>query len=237
MRQVIRDIATCTGTVPDRSGKLGVDLPRSEAFFAACEAFDAWIQKAEAGAANILPLGSATSAAAAAVQAIRSKVNDYFGRCRLAAYDPRALAHLNRREEGYLIVAAQDLTITAAEISGFPLAQVAPGRPLPLVGGTNPAHAVALAVLRERAVSRSSASGTSARANRLARAAAEARAVRGMALEQDRGLCGGAWTRARAPDPWQRREGSRHQPHRPGPGFRDRGRGDRGRAPAAALQA
>ena len=60
MRQVIRDIATCTGTVPDRSGKLGVDLPRSEAFFAACEAFDAWIQKAEAGAANILPLGSAT---------------------------------------------------------------------------------------------------------------------------------------------------------------------------------
>ena len=151
-RQVIRDIATCAGTVPDRSGKPGVDLPRAEAFFAACEAFDAWIQRAEAGAANILPLGSATAGAAAAVQAIRSKVNDYFGRCRLAAYDARALAHLNRREEEYLTVAAQDLSITAAEISGFPLAQVAPGRPLPLVGGTNPAHAVALAVLRERAV-------------------------------------------------------------------------------------
>ena len=151
-RQVIVDIAACAGTVPDRSGKPGVDLPRAEAFFAACEAFDTWIQKAEAGAANILPLGSATAAAAAAVQAIRSKVNDYFGRCRLAAYDARALAHLNRREEEYLTVAAQDMSITAAEISGFPLAQVAPGRPLPLVGGTNPAHAVALAVLRERAV-------------------------------------------------------------------------------------
>jgi hypothetical protein len=127
-RQVIVDIAACAGTVPDRSGKPGVDLPRAEAFFAACEAFDTWIQKAEAGAANILPLGSATAGAAAAVQAIRSKVNDYFGRCRLAAYDARALAHLNRREEEYLTVAAQDLSITGRRDLGL---SACAGRPRP----------------------------------------------------------------------------------------------------------
>ena len=48
-------------------------------------------------------------------------MDDYFARCRLAAFDPRAVAALNREEKEYLALAAKDLTITAAEIAGFPL--------------------------------------------------------------------------------------------------------------------
>ena len=64
----------------------------------------------------------------------------------------RALRSLNRAEEEYLAIAAQDLTLTADEIAGFPLAQVGADRPLPLRGPVNPAHAAMLAALARDAV-------------------------------------------------------------------------------------
>lgn len=151
-KAVINDIAACMGTVADRSGKAGIDQAKADAFFAECVAFDDWNKKADADKATILPAGEATAAAAAAVRAIKTKVDDYFGRCRLAAFDPRAVALLNRKEEEYLAIAAKDMTISAAEISGFPLAQVAAGKALPLKGAVNPAHAAAIAALQANAV-------------------------------------------------------------------------------------
>jgi len=151
-KAVINDIIACFGSLPDRSTKPGIDQTKADAFFAECTAFDDWMKKADADAANILPAGEATAAAAAAVRAIKAKVDDYFGRCRLAAYDPRALAALNRNEQEYLAVAAKDMSITATEIAGFPLAQVGAGKALPLKTGINPAHAAAVAALQASAV-------------------------------------------------------------------------------------
>jgi hypothetical protein len=151
-KALITDIVACMGTVSDRSGKPGIDQAKADVFFAECVAFDDWNKKAEADQANILPLGDATAAAAAAVRAIKAKVDDYFGRCRLAAFDARAVAALNRMEEEYLAIAAKDLTITAAEIANFPLTQIAAGKALPLQSGINPAHAAAIAALQANAV-------------------------------------------------------------------------------------
>ena len=151
-KAVINDIAACMGTLPDRSGKGGIDQAKTDAFFAECAAFDAWNKKADDDKANILPAGDATAAAAAAVKAIKAKVDDFFGRCRLAAFDPRAVALLNRKEEEYLAIAAKDMSISAAEIAGFPLAQVAAGKALPLKGAINPAHAAAVAALQANAI-------------------------------------------------------------------------------------
>lgn len=151
-KAVINDIAACMGTLPDRSGKAGIDQAKTDAFFAECVAFDDWNKKADADKANILPAGDATAAAAAAVKAIKAKVDDFFGRCRLAAFDPRAVALLNRKEEEYLAVAAKDMSISASEIAGFPLAQVGAGKALPLKGAINPAHAAAVAALHASAV-------------------------------------------------------------------------------------
>ncbi|HTE05495.1 MAG TPA: hypothetical protein VK824_04800, partial [Planctomycetota bacterium] len=148
---VIADIIACLGPVTDRSGKPGVDAARLESFFAECAAYAAWVGRAEADPA-IRPLGEATAAACDAWRAVRAKVDDWFARGRLAAFDGRALAALNRREEEYLAIAAQDLGITVQEISGFPVARVEPGRPLPLVDGINPAWAAPLAALRTAAV-------------------------------------------------------------------------------------
>jgi len=151
-KAVINDIAACLGTVVDRSGKPGIDQAKAVAFFAEAAAFDEWNKKADADKANILPAGDATAAAAAAVKAIKAKVDDFFGRGRLAAFDPRAITLLNRKEEEYLAIAAQDMSISVTEIAGFPLAQVGPGKPLPLKGAINPAHAAAVAALHGHAV-------------------------------------------------------------------------------------
>jgi hypothetical protein len=149
---VIGEIADCMGAVNDRSGKPGIDQERADHFFDACAAFDGWMKLAEADARSILPAGANTAAAAAAVQAIQPKVDDYFGRCRVAAFDPRALEILNRAKEEYIPIAAHELTIDARELAGFPLAQIAAGRALPLKAGLNPAHAAAVTTLLTAAV-------------------------------------------------------------------------------------
>lgn len=149
---LITEIGACVGTLPDRSGKPGIDQAKADAFFAEATAFNAWYSKAEDAKSGILPAGDATPDAFGAIQAIKAKVDDYFGRCRLAAYDPRAQTLLNRKEEEYQAVATKDLSFHAAEVAHFPLASIAPGKPLPLVDGVNPAHAAAISGLRMKAI-------------------------------------------------------------------------------------
>jgi hypothetical protein len=139
------------GAETDRSGKPGISQARLDDFFTEAQAYSDWWARAESDPA-ILPLGEATVAAAAARRAVQAKVDDYFSRCRLAAFDPRALPALNRLETEYLALGAKDITANAAEAAGFPLAQVAAGKPLPLVDGVNPAWSAALATFRSLVV-------------------------------------------------------------------------------------
>jgi hypothetical protein len=150
-KAVLNDIIACLGAETDRSGKPGVNQLKADQFFLEARAFSDWWKRAE-GDTNILPLGEATAAAAGAVRAIKAKVEDYFARCRLAAFDARALAAVNRQEAEYLAVTAKDMTIAASEVAGFPLARIEPGRPLPLKEGVNPAWAGAVATLQAAAV-------------------------------------------------------------------------------------
>lgn len=152
-RAVGEELLACLGGVPDRSGKPGFDAAKVDAFFAACTAFAAWHDAGTKDAKTILPLGAGTAAASAAVEAVRTKVDDYFLRCRIAAYDARAVAALARTTEDYYALAAKDLAITSAEVTGLPVALAEPGKPLPLVTGVNPAWADAIASLHANAVS------------------------------------------------------------------------------------
>ncbi len=137
----ITDIIACLGSVPDRSGKAGIDQARADAFFAEAAAFAEHWAQADSAAAALLPCGAATADAFAALSAVRAKVEDYFARCRLAAFDPRALPAMNRQEADYLALAAKDLTASSPEIAAFPLARVEAGKPLPLADALNPAWA------------------------------------------------------------------------------------------------
>jgi hypothetical protein len=151
LKQVIADVVACLGTEADRCGKTGVNQAKIDTFFADAAAHMEWAKKPDADAA-IAPLGDKTTDASAAIQAVQAKVDDYFGRCRLAAFDARAQSLLNRKEEEYIVFAAKDLSITAAEIREFPLAKVEPNKALPLTEGMNPAWADAIATLVAAAV-------------------------------------------------------------------------------------
>jgi hypothetical protein len=86
------------------------------------------------------------------VAAVRAKVDDYFARCRLAAFDRRAVAALSPAEEDLTALAGKSLTNEATEIAQLPLAAIGAERPLSLHDGLNPAWASKLAALVAAAV-------------------------------------------------------------------------------------
>ena len=152
IQAVINDIITCLGAETDRSGKPGITQAKADAFFKDAQDFAGWNAKSADNAATLLPLGDRTAAAYTAWAAVKTKIDDYFGRCRLAAFDDRAVSALNRQEAEYLNLAAKDLTITAEEIRDFPIARIAPDRPLSLEQGINPAWSGAVRQFKSDAV-------------------------------------------------------------------------------------
>src|SRR5262249_3284357 len=150
-RQAIADILSTQGPVPDRRGLPGVDEARITAFFAEIRQLAAWYAIADADPA-IRPLGAATGAAWDAVAAVRAKIDDYFTRCRLAAFDPRAAALLMPSDAQLVALGARELEASDDEIAALPAALVEAGRPLPLGAGVNPAWAARVAAFAERAV-------------------------------------------------------------------------------------
>lgn len=150
LKLLIADILGTIGGTADRSGSAGIDQARVDSFYADLAAFAAWSDQGTSP--DVLTLGANTAPALAAVQAVRAKIDDYFSRTRLAAFDARALAALNRSETDYLTLVAQDLSITTQEVSGFPLARIEANKPLALLDSVNPAWAAALTTLHSAAV-------------------------------------------------------------------------------------
>ena len=143
-QKLIGEIIDVLGGVADRSGEKGVDQATVDKFFTEAQALVDWYQKRE-GQKELLPLGDATGPAAGALAVVRAKIDDYFTRARLAAFDPRAQAALNGAEADFAAIAAHELAPTAPEVARLPLARVEPARPLALKEGLNPAWAGSMA--------------------------------------------------------------------------------------------
>ena len=135
--------------VEGRDGKAGLSRDGVTAAQAAAAACLVWQREGGVDPGVLLPAGEGTAAASVALQAVKAKVDDFFARCRLAAFDARAEAALNREESAWLALAAQDLGVSNDEIRNFPLARITAHARLPLAGSVNPAWASALGELRE----------------------------------------------------------------------------------------
>jgi hypothetical protein len=151
LRATVEDIIKCRGSVADTSGKAGINQEVSDSFFSEVAAYSDWLAKGDDDA-HVQFLDEETQPAADAFHAVKDKVNDYFTRCQLAAYDPRAAGPLSRSIEDYQHVAAQSLSAQNADIAGFPLATVEPNKPLPLNSGINPAWQSQIQALRKQAI-------------------------------------------------------------------------------------
>ncbi len=111
------------------------------------KALAAW--EAEASAAQ--PLGADTAAGWDALHAVAAKIDDWFARCRLAAFDERATALLNASEDELKTLASGVIDAQAA--LGLPMAKVGVGMTaLPLETGLNPAWSAAVSALRTQVV-------------------------------------------------------------------------------------
>jgi hypothetical protein len=147
LRHTLQRIIDTHGSLKDRNGGEGIDRARAEAFFAEAAAVQAW--QAGDGSESC---GSGMLEAAGAVNAVREKVDDFFARCRVAAYDIQAVSALNASTGTYEALATKALSLQSESIAALPLAPIAPGRDLPLHEGVNPAWADALAALQQKAV-------------------------------------------------------------------------------------
>jgi hypothetical protein len=149
LKKVIEEILGAVGSVTDRSGKPGIDLKLLEQFYADADAAIAWdTASKEAGMSPI----EGTEKAAAAVALVESKVDDYFARCKLAAFDARGAAAMSTTEADLIALGAKTLSTGDDGMKRLPLAAVEGGKALPLSAGLNPAWADAIGVLKTDAV-------------------------------------------------------------------------------------
>lgn len=89
-KQIITDITATVGSVEDRSGEKGVNAELIEKFYASCADWAAW-----KSSAPVMPYGERTAAAFDTYNALKDKMNDYFTRCRLVAFDTEVAKAVN----------------------------------------------------------------------------------------------------------------------------------------------
>ena len=152
LKNVIKEIMECLGSELDRSGEPGITQEKTDQFCAELQDYSDWWRKAEEDAANILVFGDATGEAAEVFKAVRTKVDDYFTRCRLAEFDAGAVGPLNPSPEEYQALARKDLSAATEDVAALPLATIGAGKPVPLEGGINPAWVDAISRLRTAVV-------------------------------------------------------------------------------------
>lgn len=134
-------------------GDANADLVTVEAATAAQAHFaQRSLQAWEAAGGEAQVLGEATEAAHAALQAVAAKVDDWFVRCELAAFDGRAAEALNASGDALTALGASALRSDSEGIAALPLARVQAGAALPLGSGTNPAWAARVQALADAAI-------------------------------------------------------------------------------------
>ena len=86
-----------------------------------------------------MPFGEQTEAAYTNYLSIKSKVEDYFIRCRLAAFDAQSTEALNIQVASVQSISANDLSKCMDEIAAYPLSKIEANKALFLSSGINPA--------------------------------------------------------------------------------------------------
>lgn len=148
LAQAIDDIMESYGALTDRSGEPGIDRETVLQFATDAQNYVAWWQQCDRQAAQIRTLLEDPEAAVHLLDRLKDKIDDYFTRCRLAAFDARAASLLNPNEASYEQLTGLTLAPDHDHVAALPLATIAADRDLPLSTGVNPAWRDALAQLR-----------------------------------------------------------------------------------------
>ena len=152
LTKLINEIVSCVGSETDRGGKQGITLALLQTFIENCEKYAAWFAKKDADYATIFPLGDHTEAAYQNFMEIKSKVDDFFIRCKLAAFDTQSTDILNLQVAHVEAITSKDLSNCTNEIAAYPLAKIEATKYLPLSLGINPVWEKAIAEFKKLTV-------------------------------------------------------------------------------------
>lgn len=145
-------LAVARGLLPEGESVVSVEVASAAEAEYSARALAAW----ESAGAAARPLGEATEAACAALAAVREKLDDFFVRCRLAAFDARAGEAMNASDDSFKALGRAALNNGHADIAALPIARVGAGATVPLGAGIdsgiNPAWAERIGAFREAVV-------------------------------------------------------------------------------------
>ncbi|MDO8908012.1 MAG: hypothetical protein Q7W55_05860 [Pseudohongiella sp.] len=148
LQHLIGEIIDTQGGLPDRSGVNGVNAETLSRFYEMVENVLDWHAKGTESNQQFLPLGDKTAEGVAIFESVKAKVDDYFVRCQLAAFDDRAADALNPAPSVYGVLNNRAIGSTDSDIAALPLAAIDAGKSLPLGEGVNPAWAAAIDKLK-----------------------------------------------------------------------------------------
>ncbi len=152
-KSLISEIIECFGPTTDRSGEPGVSQQMVTQFFTELKTYDQWWTRGEvesAEGADVFPLSDATPGAFEALVKVEKKIDDYFARCQLTAFDSRAESPLNHDVSLYAKIADADFSVHRQEVEQLPLAKISRKITLNLSEGINPEWKLRIDLFRKR---------------------------------------------------------------------------------------
>lgn len=148
LQHLIGEIIETQGGLPDRSGVNGVNAETLAQFYEMAEKVLDWHAKGLESNQQFLPLGDKTAEGVAIFESVKAKVDDFFVRCQLAAFDSRAVDALNPASSVYGVLNNRAIGSADSDVAALPLAAIEAGKALPLGEGVNPAWFAAIQKLK-----------------------------------------------------------------------------------------
>ncbi|HBR95651.1 hypothetical protein QEH52_04120 [Coraliomargarita sp. SDUM461003] len=155
LQTLIGEIMDCLGAEIDRSGEPGITKAKLDAFFDQMQRYESWWRQGEIDTTqgeDVFPLGDATPDAFKHFIAVEQKIDDFFARCQLAAFDARAEAPLNPGVALYSEIADSDFSQPRKDIEALPLARISPSSTVPILEGINPEWRARMLSLCEKVI-------------------------------------------------------------------------------------
>lgn len=138
LESVVDDIISVEGGKADRSGEQGVDERAIGDFYSAAKEYGAWLD-APSHDKGILPFGDKTFAANLALEEVADKIDDFFMRAEIMAFDSSADSAVNPSASRLSEALSAGLSAQSPILRELPIARVCPDCRLNLLSGINPA--------------------------------------------------------------------------------------------------
>jgi len=156
--QFITSVMETVGSVPDASGKAGINQNQLNAFFDEAESYLAWKAEGEIPEGNditkVMPWGTETPQAYALMASLEGKIEQYFSQCAMVRFDERAAAQMQLRPKELEEIDFTDKSIMEARVKNAPLAVPNPAGILEFDAMINPLYAERLFDLKEKVLKR-----------------------------------------------------------------------------------